>query len=99
VPNWSDIGEARMNIIEPVIGFLDAYAFSVFMVGWILALTGGAMHMIGGGFKDGSSKVPVLGNWQALKPGEDGFLQQVIAGWVMKMGLLMIVLGGLIYFL
>jgi len=84
--------------MDMIVGFLENFAFAGFMLGWVLALAGGAMHMVGGGFRDGASKVPVLGNWETLQPGEDGFLLQAIGGWVLKMGLLLIVLGGVLYF-
>lgn len=88
-----------MNPIESFTHFLEAQAFAGFMLGWIFALVGGAMHLIGGGFRDGDSKVPVLGNWQSLQPGEKGFLQQIIGGWVLKMGFLMVLVCGFIHFL
>lgn len=85
-------------MLESINAALETHAFSIFMLGWIVTLAGGAAHMIGGGFRDGASKVPVLGNWESLQPGDKGFLQQLVAAWIMRMGLIMAALGGFIHF-
>jgi len=85
--------------MESIVGVMEANAFAGFMLGWLVLLIGGTMRMIVGGFRDKTSAVPVLGNLEEMKPGDKGFLQQVIGGWAIKMGLLLIVVCGLIYFL
>lgn len=77
---------------------LEGQAFSIFMIGWLVALLGSVMHMVGGGFRDGHSKVPVVGNWVKLQRGEKGYVQQTLAKWVFRIGALMAIVGGVIHF-
>ncbi|MGJ8529970.1 hypothetical protein [Maritalea sp.] len=88
-----------MSIFASFFGFFEAQAFSMFMIGWIVTLAGGITHVIGGGFRDGASKVPVLGNWEAVKAGEKGYVQQWVGIWILRLGLAMAFIGGLIHFL
>jgi hypothetical protein len=85
-------------MFETLLAPLESNGFNLFMIGWIVALAGGVMHMIGGGFKDGPSKVPVLGNFEEVKKGQKGYRQQQIAGWIFKLGAAMIVVGGITHF-
>ncbi|TDQ61477.1 hypothetical protein ATL17_2574 [Maritalea mobilis] len=85
-------------MFETLFAPLETNGFNIFMIGWIVALAGGALHMIGGGFKEGSSKVPVLGNFEEVKKGQKGYRQQQIAGWVFKFGAAMVVVGGVAHF-
>lgn len=85
-------------MFETLFAPLENNGFNIFMIGWIVALAGGALHMIGGGFKEGPSKVPVLGNFEEVKKGQKGYRQQQIAGWVFKFGAAMVVVGGVAHF-
>jgi len=85
--------------MDTILSAIEAQGFSLFMIGWVVALSGGIVHLIGGGFKDGASKVPVLGNWQAVREGEKGYFQQFIGAWIFRVGAVMVVIGGLIHFL
>lgn len=85
-------------MFETLFAPLETNGFNIFMIGWIVALVGGALHMIGGGFKEGPSKVPVLGNFEEVKKGQKGYRQQQIAGWVFKFGAAMVVVGGVAHF-
>ncbi len=88
-----------MSVFDSIFSFIEAQGFSIFMIGWIVGLAGALTHMIGGGFRDGASKVPVLGNWEAVKAGEKGFVQQWIGIWVFRIGVAITLIGGLIHFL
>ena len=85
-------------MFESIFAALDAQGFSIFMIGWIVCLFGALTHMIGGGFRDGSSKVPVLGNWAALQKGDKGYVQQIVAAWIFRFGGLIIIVGGALHF-
>lgn len=85
-------------MFDSVFAIFDAQAFSLFMIGWLVALLGSILHIVGGGFRDGHSKVPVLGNWVKLERGEKGFTQQIIAKWIFRIGALMAIVGGVFHF-
>lgn len=88
----------EMMMFETIMTSLDANGFNIFMMGWLVALVGAIVHMIGGGFKDGPSKVPVLGNYEEVKKGTKGFRQQRVAGWIFGLGALLVIVGGYLHF-
>ncbi|MCF4099510.1 hypothetical protein [Maritalea mediterranea] len=86
-------------MFEAIWIWFEANGFNIFMMGWLVALAGAIVHTIGGGFKDGPSKVPVLGNYEEVKKGQKGFRQQQVAGWIFKAGFALVLIGGLLHFL
>ena len=77
---------------------IEANGFNVFMIGWIVMIVGLFTHFVGGGNRQGSSRVPVLGSWETLQKGDKGFLQQRVGGWILGIGVLLTAAGGLVYF-
>ena len=85
-------------MFDSIFAALELQAFSIFMIGWLVCLVGAVTHMIGGGFRDGASKVPVVGNWVAIGKGDKGYVQQKVAVWIFRVGIVMTIVGGLIHF-